>query len=404
MNTKDNTLQVVHADVPALQQMINGAPDVYRANSESVQRCVAAGEALRARVAAEGMSDEMDMVLQQYLDKCRRTLKVMNERRSGVTRLMDELRKSFVSMETAVDAGKAGSVPALLQAERNKYAAVKRAEAERARAEAAERARQQQLRDTYRNQLRLAYEQACTAEIERFSSEMRGVFGDLELGMWNEGVDYIENMSTELQQWYTVNVPTQGIPEQEAAAIRQEVVNAVQNTLITRHRDECQRVKQEILSMLNGKRLELERARDAKDAAEAERIKQEMAQRDAERERAAAAERAQRAAEAAQASSLQAQAQMVGNLFDQTNQAAPVVETYQPRSQVKRRLVVDDVRGYEQVFALWWSRVGVNRTPEELAKDFKKMVTFCEKLANDREHPEEITSAYVHYENEVKAR
>ena len=53
---------------------------------------------------------------------------------------------------------------------------------------------------------------------------------------------------------------------------------------------------------------------------------------------------------------------------------------------------------------MWWSKEGRFLSMEELSKIFKKQITFCEKLANDKDNPELISSPFVRYEDEVKAK
>ena len=53
---------------------------------------------------------------------------------------------------------------------------------------------------------------------------------------------------------------------------------------------------------------------------------------------------------------------------------------------------------------MWWSKEGQFLPIEELSKIFKKQLTFCEKVANDKDNPEFIKSPFVRYEEEVKAK
>ena len=54
--------------------------------------------------------------------------------------------------------------------------------------------------------------------------------------------------------------------------------------------------------------------------------------------------------------------------------------------------------------SFWWSKEGQYLPVDELAKIFKKQITYCEKAANDKSHPELITSSSVSYEEEIKAK
>lgn len=89
-------------------------------------------------------------------------------------------------------------------------------------------------------------------------------------------------------------------------------------------------------------------------------------------------------------------------LFGQAAVATPV--GYQPKTAVKKRIVTDSPEGMLAVVSMWWSKEGRFLSMEELSKIFKKQITFCEKLANDKDSPELISSPFVHYEEEVKAK
>ena len=77
---------------------------------------------------------------------------------------------------------------------------------------------------------------------------------------------------------------------------------------------------------------------------------------------------------------------------------------YQPKTSVKKRIVTDTPEGILAIVSMWWSREGQFLPMEELAKIFKKQIAFCEKIANDKNDPELITSPFIRYEEEVKAK
>lgn len=53
---------------------------------------------------------------------------------------------------------------------------------------------------------------------------------------------------------------------------------------------------------------------------------------------------------------------------------------------------------------MWWAKEGKNLSIDELTKTFRKQITLCERLANDRNNPEFITAASIVYQDEVKAK
>ena len=92
----------------------------------------------------------------------------------------------------------------------------------------------------------------------------------------------------------------------------------------------------------------------------------------------------------------------IGNLFGQQAVVSPA--GYQPKTSVKKRIHFHDAQGVLAAVSMWWSKEGQFMSVEDLAKIFKKQITFCEKVANDKDHPEFISSTSVSYDEEVKAK
>jgi hypothetical protein len=80
------------------------------------------------------------------------------------------------------------------------------------------------------------------------------------------------------------------------------------------------------------------------------------------------------------------------------------VATYQPKTQVRKRIHVLNPEGFMQVVGMWWAQVGCTLSVEELEKEFKKQLTYCSKLANDKENPVYIQSEHIEYVEDVKAK
>ena len=57
-----------------------------------------------------------------------------------------------------------------------------------------------------------------------------------------------------------------------------------------------------------------------------------------------------------------------------------------------------------QIVSTWWAKEGQEMSVEELSKVFKKQLSFCEKLANDKANPVFINSEHILYEDDVKAK
>ncbi|MDE6467729.1 MAG: hypothetical protein K2L28_02400, partial [Muribaculaceae bacterium] len=113
--------------------IVQAGPQSYQTNALSCQRCADAGQQLLAEIEQCGMSDDLDRRLAAYIEKTRKTVKAMNERRSPVTKLFDMVRSEFTILENSIDPTKKDTVPFRIAQYRNAYAAKKREEEERRR-------------------------------------------------------------------------------------------------------------------------------------------------------------------------------------------------------------------------------------------------------------------------------
>lgn len=160
---------------------------------------------------------------------------------------------------------------------------------------------------------------------------------------------------------------------------------------------EVDEYRREILDKLPSKKIELERMAAA-DAADAALLKAEMAQREAEEAARKEQERQKAEAEAKQKAELdKSNAEMAG-LF----QMAKAEQAYTPKSKVSKKIKVNDPAAFLGIVSLWWQREGCTLSIDELAKIFKKQVTFCEKLATKEDIF--VESAALEYYDDVKAQ
>lgn len=388
-----------------IRLVMQQAPQAWRDNQQSHDRCLASCQTLLDTIEAEGMNDELDQKAETYIRKSRNTVKKMNEQRSAVTKLFDEIRAVFTTLENDVDPAKKGSIPFRLQEQRNAYAARKQREAEERRRAEQERQRLQLMRDTYRADVEADYRQTFNGHLNQKYNQLAGLMQSITLDNFDNQAALIESFATELPYNYVSLLPSgtripAGLDSNEAKAIRQEVLDRLIPQLHEQYSFEMSENKAAILAMLPGKRQELEAISKAS-AEEAAKRAGEMKRREAEEAAKREQERQRREQEeAAKAQAQKQQAEMAG-LFDQAKAATP---TYQPKTQVRKRIVVTDPRGFLDILNLWWTTEGVTLTVDELAKKFKTQLTLCERLANDKQDPRFIQSAYIQYEDEVKAK
>ena len=381
--------------------IVRNTPENYSKNQLSSGRCVMAGEKLLDEIKTKGMTDALDQTVAKYIEKTKRTLKELNERRAPVTKLFDQVRKEFTVLENNIDPTKAGTVPYQLQQFRNQYAAKKR-EQEEARRRAEEAQRQAELaRNKYRTDCLEDYKAKFNDLVTTRINELTELNSNVTLENMRVVYDTVFAFSTDLPaDWCplsSVRQPFNLTPE-EARQIRSDVLRGLLGQFSERFRAEIGDYRQDILDKLPSKKIELERAAKA-NAAEAVRIKAEIAQREAAEAARKEAERvAREQEEAKKAEAIKANSEAV-NLFNLAQASTPA---YQPKAKVTKKINVTAPSGYMQVLSMWWAKEGCNLTKEELDKIFKKMITYCEKLAN--KEGEFISDPGIEYIEEVKAQ
>ena len=136
-----------------MKEIVQAAPQSFDLNQKSHDNCINFGQNILNNIQQQGMNDELDHQAAVFIEKARRTVKAMNERRSPVTKLFDQVRTAFTSMENDIDPSKSGTVGYQLQQLRNQYAAKKRAEEEARRREAEARRQAEEARRRFRQEV-----------------------------------------------------------------------------------------------------------------------------------------------------------------------------------------------------------------------------------------------------------
>ena len=396
--TMTSSVEIVRKE--NIATIINNAPASYEANRRSHDNCVKAGRLLLGEIEAGGMTDELDRRAAAFIEKTRKTVKKMNETRSAVTRLFDTFRSEFTALENGIDPAKAGTPAYLLQQQRNHYAAKKRAEEEARRREEAARIEKQRARDSYRAACEEDYRQAFNRTVTQEINRLTDLGARATLENIQAVADTVESTGVELpESWQpqsAVHLPMTLTPD-ECRGIRSEVMAELRPKLAEQYRFEIGDLRADILARLPSKKLELERVAKA-NAEEAARMKADMAAREAAEAARKEKERQEKEAAERQKAELEKQKSEMAGLFDQVE----AQQAYQPKAKVTKRIVVTEARAYLNVVNTWWQHEGCRMTADELAKVFKKQVTFCEKLAN--KEGIFIKAEGLEYVDEVKAK
>ena len=362
-----------------ISTIIKAGSQSYQTNSLSCQRCAEAGQALLDEIKEHGMSDDLDQRLAAYIEKARKTVNAMNERRSPVTKLFDQVRSEFTTLENSIDPTKKDTIPYRIAQYRNAYAAKKRQEEEQRRQ--AELAAQELIRakESYRAAVEDDYRRSFNKLVNRLLNELTSINSGVTLESYDATVDTVTGYPSSLPaDWCPPSSLRQpyNLSPDEAKEIRTAVFQKMLPSVEEQFVFEVAEYRQEILDKLPSKKIELEHMAEA-DAAEAARLKAEMAKREAEDAARKEQERQKAEAEARQKAELdKANAEMAG-LFA----VAKAEQVYTPKAKVSKKLKINDASAFLGIVSTWWQHEGCTLSIEELSKIFKKQITFCEKIA-----------------------
>lgn len=387
-----------------IELIVSNAPVAYDENKVSQDRCLAAGNKLLTQLSTQACTDELDQQAAIYIEKARKTVKKMNDKRTALTKLFDEIRSTFTSMENSVDPTKSGTVPFKIQQYRNQYAAKKHQEELARQREELLRQQREQAKTKFTSDCDADYRSSFHGHLDFYIEGLQSLFQSVTIENYEQRLHDLRNSSVAFPSDFADVVrskvalpPSNLVAPSDCETIRKQVLER----LLPQFRDTFERAmtveRQRLVDLMPSKKMELERAARAS-AEEAEKIKKDMAEKEAADAAKQAAERAQKEQQERAAAQLEAKKVEAGNLFDQAQVAKP---TYQPKTSVKKRIVPIDAFAFPEIFQLWWVREGKDMSVEDLSKMFKKQVTACEKYAKEGTF---INSEHLYYEDEVKAK
>ena len=385
-----------------IQTIVSAAPQAYTDNKLSCDNCNRAGQSILDAILAQGMTDELDQQASQYIEKVRRTLKKMNERRTPVTQLFDTIRKEFTSMENGIDPTKAGTIPYQLQQQRNQYAAKKRAEEEERLRKEYERQQIEQARSRMKQDIEDDFKQQFQSLVNRDCNALSAIDSAVTLDNYESSFAQIRDFSTELPVDFINNLKTfiripAGITIDEILKAEIETKEHLAKQFKEQYEFEIDSTKQYIIDRLPSQKNNLERMAQAS-AEEAARIKAEMEARQRKEAEEQEAERRRKEEEEKQKAEMARQQAEMEGLFCQQ---AVVSSGYQPKVKVAQKINLLNPEGIMPILSMWWSKEGCTLTVDELTKMFKKQITFCEKLAKEGTL---IADENIEYVEDIKAK
>ena len=396
----DNKLAIIRPE--NIQTIVQAAPQSYNDNKNSHDRCIDFGLTILNAVRTQGMNDELDQQAASFIDKARRTVKVMNERRSPVTKLFDEVRSAFTTMENEIDPSKPGTVAYDLQQFRNQYAAKKRAEEEKRLREEMARRQAEEAARKFRMDLEDDLKRQFQELVDTVINNLNAIDREISLENYAKSIEVINAIPKELPEEWLASLKARarvpyGMKPEEMDSIVKDTVSKLNRQFSEQYAFEVGDAVNYIIDRLPSKRANLEKMAQA-NAEEAARIKAEMEARQRAEAQRMEQERSEREAEEKRKAEMERKTAEMTSLFD--GQAA--ASAYQPKTKVTKKINLLNPEGIMPVISLWWSKEGCTLSVDELAKMFKKQIAFCEKLANKDEIF--IQNESVEYVDEVKAK
>jgi len=386
-----------------IQTIVSAAPQSYNDNKLSCERCISAGQSiLNAITTNGGMTDELDKEAALFIEKARKTVKKMNEKRSPVTKLFDDIRREFTVIENAIDPTKADTIPYKLQQYRNQYAAKKRAEEEKRRQEEYKRQQAEQARVKLRQDIEGDFKTQFQTYLNQSINWLTTKDSSVTLENYNIVYSDVKNFSASLPADWLQNLHTLiripgNVSVDELRQIETDTKERLGKQFTEQYTAEIQDNKDFILDRLPSKKANLERIAQA-DAADAARAKAEMEERQRKEAEEREAERKRKEEEEKQKAEMaRQQAEMSGLFAEQAS-----MQNYQPKVKVTQKIELLNPEGIMPILSMWWSKEGCTLSVEELSKLFKKQITFCEKLAN--KDSVYIENESVQYIDDVKAK
>ena len=448
-----NQAQGVATQITTIQTDMKRISDENKSFAEKI---IVMGQELMEKVESDGMSDDLDALIAEYIKSVKQVTKAMSDNRKGVTQAIDLVKKYFTTIENEVSVKNTESIPYKLQQKRDEYARFKieeerKREAERQRLAAISAAKVRLASDVKNECYRLLASAQSSA-----IGYLNNLFSCVSLATQANDKDVLEHFSTSVdftdniknyvckESVLTDNIEIRQIINAAYNEVKEEIVNSYTTTIkqtkddlllkwdskiaeleaakkaeeerqrLIREAEEARRKAEEAERIAREAKAEEERAKAqaeaarlaeerAKAQAEQERIAREEAERKAameEADRIAKEEAERKLREEAEIRQQQqaiddAQAQAAA-LFDGMDEQAVV------KAKVKKVIKVTARRGWIEILNFWWAHKAQSMPIEEIERKLGFAKKECEKLANKEELF--ISSSYIIYDDDITAK
>lgn len=391
--------------VEEFTSLIKSAPDALSKNKNSIMACNQAGQSILDTIEGEGMTDTLDAKAAEYLKKVSVTIKNMQARRSPITQIFDRIRSIFTSDEKAIDPKDTTTIPGKIVQARDQYAAKKRLEEKKRQEEAIRRSNIENEKTSYKAELNRLLFEHYNEYFSQKTRELEQLFNTLSLNAFDLKSKLIREFSLDYprEQFnkFSKEVSTIYLDQTTRSSIRGEVVIGKYAQFAEQFKFEMEDLRQSFIDRLGSKKQELieeDQLRITNQAA-AEKAEKERKEREERERQERAAEQAKKDAERIKKEHATVQANQMETLF---SAAAASITPATVKAKITEKIEILHPQGILEIYQMWWMREGNQLPIDELSKIHKKMVTFCEKIANKDD--DKINSKYIRYVEEVKAK
>lgn len=382
-------------------------PAIMDRNNKSLAACQNAGKTFLDTIEAEGMNEALDQETAEYLAKVKELITKMESRRQPLTQLFDKIRSLFTSQEKSIDPKNSLTIPGRLVVKRNEYAAWKHQQEQKRKQEAEKLANIEREKASYKRSIEEAIYRTFNAYLSQRSAELTSVFSGMTLITYERDTNRILLFSTEypkvqFDSLLSIETTTYYLSGDEKRSIRSSVFAGKHEELSNLLNNAIKEIKQSYSDQFLSMQHELKEIEElSKTNAEAARQAEEQRRRREEEEKARHAEefRRQEATKMQQAAAAE-QAEAMQSLFATASASVSAPPT---NAKIKEKIKVLHSAGFLEIYQMWWINEGQSLSIEDLEKVHKKMITFCEKQANGKD-PQHINSAYIRYDEEIKAK
>lgn len=391
--------------VEEFTSLIKSAPDALSKNKNSIMACNQAGQSILDTIEGEGMTDTLDVKAAEYLKKVSVTIKNMQARRSPITQIFDRIRSIFTSDEKAIDPKDTTTIPGKIVQARDQYAAKKRLEEKKRQEEAIRRSNIENEKTSYKAELNRLLFEHYNEYFSQKTRELEQLFNTLSLNAFDLKSKLIREFSLDYprEQFnkFSKEVSTIYLDQTTRSSIRGEVVIGKYAQFAEQFKFEMEDLRQSFIDRLGSKKQELieeDQLRRTNQAA-AEKAEKERKEREERERQERATEQAKKDAERIKKEHATVQANQMETLF---SAAAASITPTTVKAKITEKIEILHPQGILEIYQMWWMREGNQLPIDELSKIHKKMVTFCEKIANKDD--DKINSKYIRYVEEVKAK